>query len=68
MDRRAKRANGHVVATLLFLCVSAGWAVSAFAACPPPATTVFFVNGITTTMSEATASLDALAPQLRAGV
>jgi hypothetical protein len=52
------------VAGLLFLCVSVGWSVSAFAACPQPATTVFFVNGLNTSISEASASLDALAQRL----
>src|SRR5262245_24123428 len=52
------------VAGLLFLCISLGWSVHAFAACPPPATTVFFVNGIDTSVSEAGASLTALAARL----
>ena len=43
------------VAGLLFLCFSVGWSPSARAACPQPATTVFFVNGIN--QSEASASL-----------
>src|SRR5437868_3209227 len=52
------------VAGLLFLCISVGWSVNALAACPQPATTVFFVNGIDTSVSEAGASLTALAQRL----
>jgi hypothetical protein len=52
------------VAGLLFLCVSAGWSVNALAACPQPATTVFFVNGLNNSMTEAATSLDALAQRL----
>src|SRR5687767_524213 len=61
------RGNGVLrmsVAGLLFLCVSVGWSVNALAACPPPATTVFFVNGLTNTTTEAATSLDALAQRL----
>jgi hypothetical protein len=52
------------VAWLLFLCVFFGWSGHALAACPQPATTVFFVNGIDTSTSEAGASLFALAQRL----
>lgn len=52
------------VAGLLFLCVSVGWSVNALAACPQPATTVFFVNGVDNSVPEAAASLDALAQRL----
>jgi hypothetical protein len=52
------------IAGLLFLCISSGWPVDAGAACPPPATTVFFVNGVTTSVPEASASLDALRQRL----
>jgi hypothetical protein len=52
------------VAGLLFLCLSVGWSVHALAACPPPATTVFFVNGVDNSISEASASLTALAQRL----
>jgi hypothetical protein len=61
------RSNGVLrtsVAWLLFLCVSVGWSVHALAACPQPATTVFFVNGINTSIPEASASLDALRQRL----
>ncbi len=58
------RALRLSVAGLLFLCLSVGWSPSALAACPQPATTVFFVNGINTSMSEAGASLFALAQRL----
>jgi hypothetical protein len=59
--------NGMVrtsVAGLLFLCVSVGWSLEALAACPQPATTVFFVNGIDNSVPEADASLTALAQRL----
>lgn len=61
--------RGHAVgrmsvAALLFLCVCVGWSVDARAACPPPATTVFFVNGVNNSVPEAAASLDALAQRL----
>lgn len=59
MGRRAMSVAG-----LLFLCVSVGWSVSALAACPQPATTVFFVNGLDNSISEASASLTALAQRL----
>jgi hypothetical protein len=52
------------VAALLFLCVSVGWSAAALAACPQPATTVFFVNGINNSIPQASASLDALAQRL----
>src|SRR5262247_592961 len=61
MERRTKCIS---VAGLLFLCVSSGWSVNALAACPQPATTVFFVNGINNSMTEAAASRDALAQRL----
>ena len=71
MGCRPKLAKGPIngvlrmfVAGLLFLCVSIGWSPGALAACPQPATTVFFVNGINTSMTEATASLNALAQRL----
>ena len=73
MDRRARPAKGQVeghralrgsIAGLLFLCVSVGWSVNALAACPQPATTVFFVNGVNNSISEASASLTALAQRL----
>jgi hypothetical protein len=51
----------RTTSALLFLCVCVGWAAQARAACPPPATTVFFVNGLNNAPSEAAASLDALA-------
>jgi hypothetical protein len=52
------------VAGLLFLCISVGWSLNALAACPQPATTVFFVNGVDNSVSEAGASLTALAQRL----
>lgn len=52
------------VAALLFLCVSGGGATHALAACPQPATTVFFVNGVDNSISEASASLTVLAQRL----
>ena len=63
MGRRRKPARTSVAA-LLFLCVSVGWSAHALAACPPPATTVFFVNGVDNSISEASASLTALAQRL----
>jgi hypothetical protein len=51
------------VAALLFLC-SVGWSEHARAACPPPATTVFFVNGVNNSISDASASLTALAQRV----
>lgn len=54
----------RVVAALLFLCSCVGWSVDALAACPQPATTVFFVNGIDNSIPDASASLDALAQRL----
>jgi hypothetical protein len=56
----------RAVATLLFLCFCVGWSVDALAACPQPATTVFFVNGVDNSIPEASASLDALAQRLGA--
>jgi len=50
--------------TLFVLCACAGWSVGAFAACPQPATTVFFVNGINNTPAQAAASRDALAQRV----
>lgn len=71
MGCRPKPAKGPIngvlrmfVAVLLFLCVSVGWSASASAVCPQPTTTVFFVNGVTTTMTEAATSLNALAQRL----
>ena len=80
MGRRTKPAKGQVaarpsttrgngvlrtsVAALLFLCVSVGWSAHALAACPQPATTVFFVNGVNYSISEASASLNDLAQRL----
>ena len=52
------------VVALLFLCLSVGWSAHALAACPQPATTVFFVNGVDTSISESSASLTALAQRL----
>jgi hypothetical protein len=52
------------VAALLFLCASVGWSAHALAACPQPATTVFFLNGINNSISDASASLNALAQRL----
>jgi hypothetical protein len=57
-------AGRTVVAGLLFLCVSIGGALHALAACPQPATTVFFVNGLNNSTAEAAASLEALAQRL----
>jgi hypothetical protein len=56
----------RAVATLLFLWFCVGWSVDALAACPQPATTVFFVNGVDNSIPEASASLDALAQRLGA--
>jgi hypothetical protein len=53
-----------VVTGLLFLGIGIGWPADAHAACPPPATTVFFVNGLDQSIPEAAASLDALAQRL----
>lgn len=64
MPCRMPSARGLVVSALLFLCISAGWAGGALAACPPPATTVFFVNGINNSVPEAAASLAALMERL----
>ena len=71
MGCRPKPAKGPIngvlrmfVARLLFLCVSVGWSPSALAACPQPATTVFFVNDVHQTMTEAATSLNALAQRL----
>jgi hypothetical protein len=61
MGRRTKRIS---LAGLLFLCVSVGWSVNALAGCPQPATTVFFVNGIDNSITEASESLTALAQRL----
>jgi hypothetical protein len=63
MRRRTAPTKGQI-AGLLFLCVSVGWSVHALAACPPPATTVFFVNGIDNSIPDASASLDALRQRL----
>ena len=52
------------VAGLLFLCVSVGWSLNALAGCPQPATTVFFVNGVDNSISDASESLTALAQRL----
>jgi hypothetical protein len=52
------------LAALLFLVVSAGWHADALAACPQPATTVFFVNGLNNSIPEASGSLEALAQRL----
>ena len=54
----------RAVATLLFLCFCVSWSVDALAACPQPATTVFFVNGLDNSIPDASASLDALAQRL----
>jgi len=61
---RGNRVLRISVAGLLFLCISVGWSVNALAACPQPATTVFFVNGVNNSISEASASLTALAQRL----
>ena len=57
------------LARFLLLVVAVGWSADAFAACPQPATTVFFVNGIDNSVPEANASLEALVrglgPQLQ---
>src|SRR5262245_7950634 len=54
----------RVAAALVFLVVAVGWSGYALAACPQPATTVFFVNGVNNSVPEANASLDALAQRL----
>ena len=79
MGRRTTPANGQVeakpsvrtngvlrisVAGLLFLCVSVGWSTHALAACPQPATTVFFLNGVDNSVPDANSSLNALAQRL----
>ena len=56
-------SRSREVAWLLFVVV-VGWSGHALAACPPPATTVFFVNGANNSMGAANASLDALAERL----
>jgi hypothetical protein len=61
------RANGMLrisVAGLLFLFVAIGWSADARAACPQPATTVFFVNGLNNSIPDASTSLEALAQRL----
>jgi hypothetical protein len=63
LGRRTKPARTSVAA-LLFLCVSIGWSVQALAACPQPATTVFFVNGVNNSVPDANSSLNALAQRL----
>jgi len=52
------------VAALLFLCITIGWSGHALAACPQPATTVFFVNGVDNSVPDANSSLNALAQRL----
>jgi hypothetical protein len=64
MPYRTRPATGR--AALLFLCLAVAWTVEARAACPPPATTVFFVNGINNSVPDAAASLDALTQRLGA--
>jgi hypothetical protein len=53
-----------LVSAFLFLCVGLAGPAAALAACPQPATTVFFVNGLDNSIAEAAASLDALAQRL----
>src|SRR5687767_10001730 len=60
------RLSRMSLAALLFLCLAVGWSPPALAACPQPATTVFFVNGAGNSVSEAGASLTALAQRLGA--
>jgi hypothetical protein len=52
------------IAALCVLCLALGGATHALAACPQPATTVFFVNGINNSVPDANASLTALAQRL----
>src|SRR5262245_46021248 len=61
---RGNEALRRSVAGVLFLLAAVGWSVEALAVCQPPATTVFFVNGVNNSVPEASASLQALAQRL----
>jgi hypothetical protein len=64
MGRRTRSAKVEAIAALWFLWVGVGWSAPAVAACPQPATTVFFLNGINNSIPDASASLTALAQRL----
>ena len=68
MRTAGKIGTRLLVAGFLLVLLSIGSYVDALAACPQPATTVFFVNGLNNSTTEAAESRDALAQRLGASL